>query len=47
MKTKVELSHKQARIARKAFPKQKRQEFTITPAFIASLPIGEVQEVSR
>jgi len=42
------LSHKQARIARKRFKKQKRQEFTITPAFIASLPIGNfTQEVSR
>jgi hypothetical protein len=47
MKTKIELSHKQARIARKRFAKTKRQEFTITPAFIASLPVGEVQEVSR
>lgn len=46
MKNKVELSHKQAKVARKRFPKQKRQEFTITPAFIASLPVGNA-EVSR
>jgi hypothetical protein len=41
MKTKQPLSHKQAKLARKRFPKQKRNEFTITPAFIASLPVGK------
>lgn len=46
MKTKIELSHKQRRISLKSFPKQKRQEFIINPAFIASLPVGNV-EVSR
>jgi hypothetical protein len=38
------LSNKQRRVALKAFPKQKRNEFTITPAFIASLPVGNTKE---
>lgn len=44
--TKVELSHKQRRIALKSFPKRKRNEVLLTPAFISSLPVGNV-EVSR
>ena len=36
------LTNKQRKLAKKRFNKQKRNEFTITPAFIASLPVGKV-----
>jgi hypothetical protein len=37
------LTNKQRKLAKKRFPKQKRNEFTITPAFIASLPVGNAK----
>lgn len=33
-------SNKQLTLAKKHFPKQKRNEVDLTPAFIASLPVG-------
>ena len=40
------LSNKQRKQAKKRFPKQKRNEFTITPAFIASLPVGTIGDTN-
>ena len=36
------LTNKQRTLAKKRFKKQKRNEFTITPAFITSLPVGNL-----
>ena len=36
-------SNKQLALARKAFPKRKRNEVPLTPAFIASLPVSHNQ----
>lgn len=37
------LSNKQRKLAKKRFPKQKRNEVPLTPAFIASLPVSHTQ----